>query len=109
MSRTLSPQDLIVLQQQSDQILVLDIRKQHDFDIDPQIIKGANRHQPEEIDRWIEELPINQDIIIYCVHGHAVSNTVLDRLLEGGLKARYIEGGIEAWKDAGGETILAVN
>jgi rhodanese-related sulfurtransferase len=33
-----------------------------------------------------------------------VSNSVLDHLLGQGLKARFIEGGIEAWKAAGGAT-----
>jgi len=37
------------------------------------------------------------------VRGGSVSNSVLDALRAQGLQARYIEGGLEGWKAAGGE------
>ncbi len=43
-------------------------------------------------------------MIVYCVRGGSVSNTVLDRLLAKDVRARYVEGGILGWKAAGGET-----
>jgi len=43
--------------------------------------------------------------VIYCVRGGAVSNSVVDRLQAAGVKARYIEGGIEAYKAAGGKVV----
>jgi len=48
-------------------------------------------------------VPRDRDVVIYCVRGGSVSNGVLDRLQAAGVKARYIEGGIEGWKTAGGE------
>jgi len=36
------------------------------------------------------------------VRGGGVSNSVLDRLIADGINARYIEGGVEAYKEAGG-------
>jgi rhodanese-related sulfurtransferase len=41
--------------------------------------------------------------VVYCVRGGSVSNSVVDRLQAAGVKARYIEGGIEAYKAAGGK------
>jgi rhodanese-related sulfurtransferase len=41
--------------------------------------------------------------VIYCARGGSVSNNVLDRLLNKKIQARYIEGGIAAWKAANGE------
>jgi rhodanese-related sulfurtransferase len=35
-----------------------------------------------------------------------MSNKVLDQLLKKNIQARYIEGGIAAWKAAGGKTAL---
>ena len=48
-------------------------------------------------------LDLLQDIVLYCVRGGGVSNSVVDALQAKGLKARFIEGGIEGWKAAGGE------
>jgi rhodanese-related sulfurtransferase len=39
------------------------------------------------------------------VRGGSVSNSVVDQLQAKGVKARFIEGGFEAWKASGGETI----
>jgi rhodanese-related sulfurtransferase len=48
-------------------------------------------------------MPRTQDVVIYCVRGGSVSNSVVDSLQAAGIKARFIEGGIEAWKAAGGK------
>jgi rhodanese-related sulfurtransferase len=50
-------------------------------------------------------LPKDQEIILYCVRGGAVSNSVVDALQAKGLQARFIEGGIEGWKAAGGAVL----
>ena len=49
-------------------------------------------------------MPKDKEVVIYCARGGSISNSVLDHLLGQGVKTRYIEGGIEAWKAAGGAT-----
>ena len=58
-----------------------------------------------ERSNWKNKLDSNKDIVIYCVRGGSVSNSVVDALLAKGLKARFIEGGIEAWKAAANKII----
>lgn len=43
--------------------------------------------------------------MVYCVHGHQVSQGVVDRLQAEGLLACLIEGGIEGLKTAGGNVV----
>jgi rhodanese-related sulfurtransferase len=43
--------------------------------------------------------------VLYCAHGRAVSNAVVDDLQRQGFRARLIEGGIAAWEESGGETV----
>ena len=43
-------------------------------------------------------LPAAAQVVVYCVHGHEVSQSAAKAL-----GARYLEGGIEAWREAGGE------
>ena len=104
MSRTLTATELKALLS-ADRVTVLDVRRQIDFDADPVMLPGAHRCNPEDIDTWSRQLRNDQDIVVYCVRGGSVSNSVLDALLGKQLKARYIEGGIVAWKDAGGAVV----
>lgn len=95
MTRTLSAAELAA---QRDDVELIDVRRQTDREADPHGIAGAQWRNPEAVDQWIGELPRAKDIVIYCVRGGSVSNAVLDRLLAEGYRARYVEGGLEAWK-----------
>lgn len=88
-----------------DAALVFDVRREADFAASHEIIPGALWKNPEKIDVWIGALPLTQPVVIYCVRGGGVSNSVVDKLHAAGVKARFIEGGIEAYKAAGG-TVL---
>ncbi|MHB1214296.1 MAG: rhodanese-like domain-containing protein [Thiobacillus sp.] len=86
-----------------DTALVFDVRREADYAASGETIPGAMWKNPEKIDAWIDAIPRTLDVVIYCVRGGSVSNAVLDRLLAAGVKARYIEGGIEAYQAAGGK------
>ena len=101
MSRTIAPNDLKPLVEKNA-VTVLDVRRQNDYDADKMKLTGAEWKNPEQIADWSAKLPKEREIVIYCARGGSVSNSVLDALLGKGFKARFIEGGIEAWKGAGG-------
>ncbi len=104
MSRTLSPHELQSLLTQSEKLILLDVRRTVDYNADTAKVLGAIWHDPARVAEWSAELPRDKDIVLYCARGGGVSNSVLDHLLKQGLTARYIDGGIEAWKTAGGAT-----
>jgi len=79
--------------------LVIDVRRNARFLESPYFIKGALRRDPERLEEWQRALP-NAGIVVYCVHGHEVSQNAAKAL-----GARYLEGGIEHWREEGGETI----
>ena len=99
MERTLSPEDFKAI---ADSAMVLDVRRRADLDASNETVPGAFWKDPEHIDQWIGAVPKNHDVVIYCVRGGGVSNSVVDRLHADGVNARFIEGGIEAYKAAGG-------
>ena len=66
------------------------------------MIRGALRRDPEEVARWARTLPGAAKIVVYCVHGHEVSQDVAGALKGLGLDADFLEGGIESWKARGG-------
>ena len=93
MDRSIKPKELKELKD----VIIVDVRREADFAAGPQMIEGALRKQPEAVQEWAGELPKDKDVVIYCARGGSVSNSVLDDLLNKGIRARLIEGGIEAW------------
>jgi rhodanese-related sulfurtransferase len=85
--------------------LVIDVRKGPTFLGAPDLIRGALRRDPLRVADWGKALPGEAEVVVYCVHGHEVSQgaaTALSAVLPT-LGARFLEGGIEAWRAAGGE------
>ena len=105
MNRTISPTDLQQLMASRKNVLLLDVRRRNDYESDAQKLPGAAWLDPERLAQWSTALPLDREIVIYCARGGSVSNSVVDQLQGKGIKARFIEGGIEAWKTAGGQTV----
>ncbi len=84
---------------------LLDVRRQADLLASTEKINGAIWLDPGSVGDWGQSLAKDNDIIIYCVRGGSVSNAVIDALHGIGLRARYIAGGIEGWKAAGGSVV----
>jgi rhodanese-related sulfurtransferase len=84
---------------------LIDVRRKADLDASAEQLPGATWHDPEQLADWASTLPRDRPVVLYCVRGGSVSNSVVDALRAKGLDARFIEGGIEGWKAAGGEVI----
>jgi rhodanese-related sulfurtransferase len=107
MERTITPEILKALLTGGDPPVLLDVRRADDRAKQPVAIPGATWHDPSALAAWSPNLDTDREIILYCVRGGSVSNSVLDALRAQGLKARYIEGGLEAWMVAGGEVLAS--
>jgi rhodanese-related sulfurtransferase len=99
MERTIKP---AALKSVLADVHLIDVRRASDRAASTECLPGATWHDPEQLAAWADALPKDKDIVLYCVRGGSVSNGVVDRLQARGLKARFIEGGIEGWKAAGG-------
>jgi rhodanese-related sulfurtransferase len=77
--------------------LVIDVRRAERFRESPYVIQGALRRDPEAVEAWKQALPRDASVVVYCVHGHEVSQAAA-----AALGARYLDGGIEAWREQGG-------
>ena len=102
MDAGITPQQLKALLAQGPAPLVIDVRREPVFRTAPDRIAGALRRDPAAVADWGAALPPAAVIVAYCVHGHEVSQNAAKALRERGLPAQYLEGGIEAWRAAGG-------
>ena len=103
--KSLTTHELTSLLASHTAVEIVDVRKAHDYDADPVMIPGASRGLPDRVADWVQDLAADAQVVAYCVHGHAVSAGVVDDLLRRGMKARLLDGGIEAWKAAGNTTV----
>lgn len=102
MERTVKPENLKAAL--ADKHLI-DVRRKVDLDASIEQLPGAVWHDPNDLDHWSTSLPMDREIVLYCVRGGSVSNAVVDALQATGFNARYIEGGIEGWKAVGGAVV----
>src|SRR5262245_6804689 len=65
----------------------------------------ASMHAPGALPRWIEEMPRDRPIVVYCICGFQVSGTAVTELRRRGYQARALVGGITAWHAIGGQTV----
>jgi rhodanese-related sulfurtransferase len=104
MSLSISFSDLRSSLADRDAPLVIDVRRQAAFRQASTMIAGALRREPEAVGGWAGALPSASSAVVYCVHGHEVSQGVAKALSERGIHARYLEGGIEeGWTAKRGE------
>jgi rhodanese-related sulfurtransferase len=79
--------------------MVVDVRRQEAFDADDRLIVGAYHRRPEDVGRWLNELPVGRPVVAYCSHGREVSQGVAASLNAAGVNATYLEGGVSAWNE----------
>ena len=82
--------------------ILIDVRRRAVFLGAEEMITGALRRDPEQVQAWAKSLPSASSVVVYCAHGREVSQGVATALNETGIAARYLEGGLEAWKAAEG-------
>ncbi|MBI1943746.1 MAG: chromate resistance protein [Betaproteobacteria bacterium] len=78
--------------------IVIDVRRSETFRAAPELIRGALRRDPLRVADWAKSLPTASNVVVYCVHGHEVSQDAARHLSSQGIAASFLEGGIEAWK-----------
>ncbi len=86
--------------------LVIDVRRRAAFDEDTVMIAGATWRDPFTISDWEKYLPRHRPVVLYCVHGQEVSRNAAAALRSAGIDARYLDGGIDAWRAIGAPTVL---
>ena len=96
------------------QAWILDLRRAAVFAQAGTLIPGARWCNPVHIGTaaaaaagWLPPLA-DQALLVYCVHGHAVSRSAVLALRAQGHDARFLQGGIAAWVAAGRPVVARV-
>jgi len=101
MTAFLSPNELHSLIAQFPGPVIIDVRREAAFAAALDGLPGAIRRAPDSVAEWGRDLEIGRPIVVACVHGHEVSQNACAALIGLGFAARYLDGGVEGWREAG--------
>lgn len=82
-------------------VQLIDVRRAADYTRATDRVAEAIWRDPARLNEWSTELDTSQPVLVYCVHGHDVSQSVVLALRARDLDARYVTGGIEACRATG--------
>jgi len=97
MKKSITPSELAGLLAAGKQVRLLDVRRKEDYDKAPEGIETAEWRDPAAVAQWVQALPAQQEVVVYCVRGGSVSQSVQQQLADSGIAASYLEGGLEAY------------
>ena len=100
-----SPESLKQLVGSVDCPAIVDVRRRAAYDDSPRAIAAAQWRDHPRAEDWAASLPPDQAVVVYCVHGHEVSQSAAALLRACGRRAAYLEGGFEGFAAVGGITI----
>lgn len=102
MTASIAYPELAIALESAQPPLLIDVRRRAAFTSARDMARGALRRDPDTATTWLHSLPSAHSIVVYCVHGHEVSQSVAAALREAGMNARYLEGGLEeGWRAHG--------
>jgi Fe-Mn family superoxide dismutase len=94
-SLAVQPEDL------NGEPLVLDVRRKRVYEKATSVLPGAQWRDPDRVADWCDTVPKDKPVVVYCIYGHEVGRSTALALCARGVNARFLEGGIEAWQQAG--------
>jgi Fe-Mn family superoxide dismutase len=95
----------LALEKKDDRPVLLDLCLARDLPRRTDMLPGAAMHAPSALPLWVDQLPRDRPIVVYCICGFQVSGTAVKELRRRGYDARALVGGITAWHAIGGTTV----
>lgn len=77
--------------------VLIDVRRAAAFASNDRLIAAAFHREPDKIESWCRELRKDCPAVVYCVHGHEISQNAAAILASNGFDVAYLEGGFEGW------------
>jgi rhodanese-related sulfurtransferase len=80
--------------------VIVDVRETDAFDADPRVLPAAVRRSHADAETWAGSYT-GQSVAVVCQRGKKLSEGAAAWLRHSGASAEVVEGGFEAWRDAG--------
>jgi thiosulfate sulfurtransferase len=107
---TLTVAELVLWQSANFPFTLLDVRRAQKRQAEGDDIAGGRWLDPASWLVWKDEFEgAKQPVVLYCAYGHEISQGLTAALRAMGADARHLEGGIEAWRQAGHDLVRATD
>ena len=80
---------------------VIDVRRAEDYAAAADMVEGAAWRDPARLGDWSGDLDARQPVLVYCLKGLDIGRSAALALRARGFDARYMVGGVNAWRAAG--------
>ena len=80
---------------------VIDVRRAEDYAASDDMVEGAAWRDPARLADWSHQLDAKQPVLVYCLKGLDIGRSAALALRARGFDARYLIGGVNAWRSAG--------
>ena len=101
----ITPDELALWQRGGLAHTLIDARRLAARQADGTEIAGGRWQDPALWLNWKDAVPNDALVVLYCAHGHELSQGLAAALRAMGVDARYLAGGIAAWKAAGAAVV----
>ncbi len=99
----ITPEELKQKMDRHEPVTVVDLRHSLDFLCEPSIIPGAIRIPLADLDKRSEEIPPDQEIVLYCTCPNEASSalTAMKLRSHGITQVHPLQGGLDRWRELG--------
>jgi membrane protein DedA with SNARE-associated domain/rhodanese-related sulfurtransferase len=99
----ITPEELKQRLDAGEDIVIVDLRHEMEFDAEPETISGAVRMDPADLEEAIEVIPRDRDIILFCsCPNEATAAQMALRLRSQGItRIRPLAEGLDGWRKRG--------
>jgi rhodanese-related sulfurtransferase len=105
MPRYVSPEALLPLVGTPDLPTIVDVRRLEAVTASPRRLPAALWRDHRAAESWLSDVQPGRPVVVYCAHGHNVSEIAAASLREAGVDVAILSGGLDGWVKAGGPTV----
>jgi rhodanese-related sulfurtransferase len=100
---SITPETLRQLMESGSQVLIYDVRQPLDLLANSEIIPGATRVPPKDVEENPRLIPRDKDLVVYCTcPSDKTSREILKKALALDIfRVKFLEGGLAGWKAKG--------
>lgn len=85
---------------------IVDVRRREVFEASATMVPGARWLDHRELDIHAAGWSVGREVVVYCAHGHALSQGAASQLRARGIAARVLDGGIDGYLESGAPRLL---
>lgn len=103
----ISAEELKMAMDGGQSMVLTDVRRQSNYDEDPNLILGATSYDLKQMDAWSQDIPKDAELVVYYAHSRSRSEAALEYFTNNGYNVKLLDHGYDGWRDCCGKAVSA--